>query len=278
MRVYISVDGEGATGVVTPGEMYPGRVGYEFGRKMMTLDANAAVEGACEGGAEEVLVNDAHWSMDNILLENLDPRADLIRGAHKPLGMLEGIEAGFDAAFFVGYHARAGDSDGVGNETVWGREVVAVRMNGVPVGEAELNALVAGYFGVPVVMVSGDDAFAREIRETLPLVETAVVKEHINRFSARCLPPERAHKELREAARRALANLDDHKPYIVDGPIELETEFMSTIEATAASIMPGTVRKSPRVVAYTSDDVVEARQGLSAMQTLGTTASDEIYG
>jgi len=278
MRVYISVDGEGASGVVTPGEMYPGRVGYEFGRKMMTLDANAAIEGAFSAGASEVLVNDSHWSMDNILLELLDPRADLIRGGNKHLGMMEGVDGGFDAIFLIGYHARAGHSDGVGNETIWGREVIEVRMNGKPVGEAELNAAVAGCFGVPVVMVSGDDAFCDEIKETLPRVETAVVKKHINRFAARCLSLERAHETIRTAAVRALERIAEFEPYVIDGPVELETEFMSTAEATAGALMPGAIRKSPRVVSYTGRDAVEARKGCAAIQVLGCSVSDEIYG
>jgi len=278
MRVYVSVDGEGATGVVTPGEMYPGRVGYEFGRRMMTLDTNAAVDGAFEAGADEVLVNDAHWNMTNILLEELDPRADLIRGGNKHLGMMEGINEDFDAVFFIGYHARAGHSDGVGNETIWGREVIEVRMNGEPVGEAEINAAIAGCFGVPVVMVSGDDAFCEEIRETLPDLEVAVVKKHVNRFAARCLPPDRAHDLIRRAALNALGRLTSYKPHVLDGPVELETEFMSTAEATMGSMMPGSVRKSPRVVAFTGQNTVEAWKGCFSIQVLGCAASDEIYG
>ncbi|MDR3578097.1 MAG: M55 family metallopeptidase [Anaerolineaceae bacterium] len=278
MKIYISVDGEGASGVVTAGEMYPGKPGYEFGRKMMTLDVNAAVEGAFEGGATEVVVNDSHWHMNNIDMELLDPRADLIRGGNKHLGMVEAIHEGFDGAFFIGYHARAGASDGVGNETVWGREVIEMRMNGKPVGEAEMNAAVAGFYGVPVIMVSGDNCFCEEIRQTLPMVEVAPVKYALNRFSARCLSLEKAHKLIREKAASAVHEITRHQPYKVEGPIELETEFMSTAEASTASMMPGSVRKSLRTVAFTGKDPVEAWKGVFSTQLIGCTASDDIYG
>ncbi len=276
-KIYISVDGEGASGVVTPGEMYPGRPGYEFGRKMMTLDANAAIAGAFDGGATEVVVNDSHWHMDNILYELLDPRADLIRGGNKHLGMVEQIE-GFDAAFFIGYHAMAGRSDGVGNETVWGREVIGMHMNGVPVGEAEINAAVIGRFGVPLAMVSGDDCFCNEVRRTLPDLEAAAVKYAINRFSARCLSLARAHQAIHDAAERAVKNLAKFKPYIVKGPVELDTFFTSTAEASTASMMPGAVRKDEHIVAFTGKDIVEAWKGIFSAQLIGCGASDEIYG
>jgi len=277
MKVYISADGEGVTGVVTPGEMYPGKVGYEYARRMMTLDVNAAIEGAFKGGAAEVVVNDSHWSMVNIDLELMDPRADLIRGGGKHLAMVESIE-GFDAAVFIGYHARAGATDGVGNETIFGREVIEVRVNGVPVGEGELNAAVAGHYGVPVVAVSGDDMFCREFKQTFPDVEAAVVKYAINRFAARCIPPERSHKIITEAVARGVSHYQQYQPYPSASSIEIETEFMSTAEANLAALVPGAIRKTPRVVAFKADNPVDAWKALFASQLLGSTASDDIYG
>ena len=261
MKIYISADGEGVTGVVTPGEMYPGKVGYDFACRMMTLDVNAAIEGAFEGGASEVVVNDSHWNMNNILLELMDPRADLIRGGGKHLAMVESIQD-FDAAIFVGYHARAGATDGVGNETIFGREVIEVRMNGKPVGEGELNAAVAGYFGVPIVAVTGDDKFCYEFRETFPDVEIAVVKYALNRFAARCIPPERSRTLIVDAVARGVSEHKEHKPFDAKGRVELETEFMSTAEANIASLIPGSIRKSPRVVAVTAENPPEAWKAL----------------
>ncbi len=274
MRIYISVDGEGASGVATAAEMKPGN---QFCCRMMTFDVNAAVQGAFEGGATEVVVNDSHWNDNNIDMELLDPRVNIMRGGNKPLGMVDSVQ-GFDGAFFIGYHARAGASDGVGNESNWGREIIEVRMNGKPVGEAEVNAAIAGYFDVPVVMASGDDCFCNEIRQTLPNIETAIVKHAINRFSAHCLSLENAHQAIREAACRAVKGIKSHKPYKVSGSIEIDTEFMSTAEASIASVMPGTVRKSHRVVSYTGKDPVDAYKGFVSVQLIGCTASDEIYG
>jgi D-amino peptidase len=179
---------------------------------------------------------------------------------------------------FVGYHARAGATDGVGNETIFGREVIEVRVNGIPVGEGELNAAVAGYFGVPIVAVSGDDQFCQEFCQTFPDVETAVVKYALNRFAARCIPPERSRKIIGEAVARGVKNYKNFKPYVVEGPIEIETEFMSTAEANIASLIPGAIRKTPRVVAFNADDPVNAWKALFASQILGSTASDDIYG
>lgn len=277
MIVYISADGEGITGVVTPGEMYPGKTGYEFACKMMAYDVNAAISGAFEGGATHVIVNDAHWNQNNIDIELLDPRADLIRGGGKHLSMMEGVQ-GCDAAVFIGYHARAGASDGVGNESIFGREIIELRMNGKPVGEAELNAHLAGHFDVPVVAVSGDDIFCDEIRQTLPNVETAVVKYAIGRFSARCIPPERSRKIISAAVAKGVREYKSHLPLKAEGRIELETEFMSTAEAKAASLVPGSIRKTPRVVAIYGETMPEAWRAFKSTHIIGADSSDDIYG
>src|SRR4029079_4995678 len=123
---------------------------------------NAAIEGAYAGGATEVVVNDAHWTMTNVLIEELDPRADLIKGFHKQLCMVEGVQDA-DAVFFLGYHARTGDSDGVGNETILGREIVEIRMNGKPVGESEINAALVGHLGAPARVATGRERCGRSI-------------------------------------------------------------------------------------------------------------------
>lgn len=277
MKVYISADGEGITGLVSSAEMFPGQPEYAFGREMMTADVNAAIAGAFEGGATSVLVNDSHWTMRNILPDKLDPRAELIRGFNKHLCMVEQVQ-GADAALFIGYHARVGDTDGVANETVLGMEMYAVRMNGVPVGEAEINAAVAGHFGVPVAMVSGDDVFAGEIRKTLPDVETAITKYAIDKWTARCLAPETSWRGIREAAKRGVQKAKQVRPYTVAGPVEFEVEFVSTAVANVASIVPGVTRPHPRVAAYKGRDILEAWRGCLALMLLGATASDPIYG
>jgi D-amino peptidase len=257
--------------------MYPGQPEYEFGREMMTGDVNAAIAGAFDAGATSVVVNDSHWSMRNILPQKLDPRAELIRGFNKPLCMVEQVGEA-DVAFFVGYHARVGDSDGVANETVLGKEMYAVRMNGRPVGETEINAALAGHFGVPVVLATGDDVYAREVKAALPWVEVAVTKYAIDKWTARCLSPEESWRRIREAARRAVENAAKARPYVVEGPVTFEVEFVSTAVANVAALIPGATRPHPRVVAFTGQDIVEAWRGCLALMLLGATASDPIYG
>lgn len=276
MRVYISADGEGITGLVNSAEMYPGEPDYAFGREMMTGDVNAAIAGSFAGGATEVLVNDAHWSMRNILLEKLDPRAELIRGFNKPLTMVEQIQ-GADRLFFVGYHARVGDSDGVANETLLGKEIIAVRMNGRAVGEGEINAAIAGHFGVPVAMASGDDVLGEELKQTIPGIQYAITKYAIDRWTARCLPPDRSWERIHQAAKNACLQ-NDFTPYRVSGPVTFEVEFVSTASAGLASLIPRVERVTKRATAFTGHDIIEAWKGLISMVLLGSTAADPIYG
>jgi D-amino peptidase len=279
MRILISADAEGVTGVTSTDEMLYGKPHYEFMRRMMTADVNAAIEGAFAGGATEVVVNDSHWTMTNVLIEEIDSRADLIKGFHKHLCMVEGVQAA-DAVFFLGYHCRTGDSDGVGNETILGREIVEIRMNGRPVGESEINAAVCGDFGVPVVFASGDDLYEKELRETLPDVEFGLTKFALDRWTARLLAPARARANIRDAARRAVekAVAAAFQPYSVGGPVELAVTFSSTSEALMASLVPGSERRTPRTVAYTAPTATEAWKGFFAVLLLGWTATDEVYG
>lgn len=279
MRVLISADAEGVTGITDTRELLIGRPYFEFMRTMMTDDVNAAVEGAFAGGATSVVVNDGHWTMTNIQIERLDPRAELIKGFHKHLCMVEGVQDA-DAVFFLGYHARTGDSDGVGNETILGREIVEIRMNGVPVGESEINAAVCGEFGAPVVFASGDDLYERELRQTLPDVEFGLTKYALDRWTARLLSPERSHANIRAAAQRAVerARAGEFHPYRNDGPTTLSVTFSSTAEALMAALVPGSVRATPRTVMYSANNAIDAWKAFFAILLLGWTATDEVYG
>src|SRR5690606_6665890 len=203
MKVYVSVDMEGVIGLTDPEEMHAGGSGYERGCELMTGDANAAVDGAYAAGAEAVVVNDAHGSTKNLRIDLLDPRATLIRGPGKPMRMAEGLTAGFRAACFVGYHARAGVQHGVLNHTWMGKEIQNVYLNGELCGETRLVAGFAGFLGVPVVLVTGDEAVCEEAREVLGDVETVAVKRGIDKFAAELLPPGVAQRRIREATVRA---------------------------------------------------------------------------
>ena len=279
MRILISADCEGVTGITNTNELMFGRPYYEFMRGMLTDDVNAAIDGAFAGGATEVVVNDSHWTMTNVQIERLDPRADLIKGFHKHLCMVEGVQEA-DAAFFLGYHARTGDSDAVGNETILGREIVEIRMNGKPVGESEINAAVCGQFGVPAIFASGDDLYEKELRETLPDVEFGLTKYALDRWTARLFPPARSLANIRSAAEKAVARAKTgaFTPYTPEGPISLSVTFSSTAEALMAALVPGSVRETPRIVTYTADTAVDAWKGFFAVLLLGWSATDEVYG
>lgn len=278
MKVFISADMEGTTGLTNKAQLVAEGAEYQRFQKLMTGDVNAAIAGAFDAGASEVVVNDSHWMMRNILVEELDSRAQLISGFNKPMCMIEGIDETFDAAIFTGYHARAGTDRGVGNHTILGREIIEIRLNGQPVGETAINAAIAGHFGVPVVMVAGDDMVAREAREYLGDVETAVVKTGLDRWVAKCLTPAASGKLIRETAARALSKVENFRPYKVQTPVTFELEFMSTSEATLASWLPGVVREGPRTVSLVGEDPLRAFRACLACILVAWTASDELYG
>lgn len=278
MKVFVSADMEGTTGLTNKVELVTDGTEYQRFRKLMTGDVNAAIAGAFDAGATEVLVNDSHWHMRNIVIEELDSRAQLISGFNKPMCMMEGIDETFDAAIFTGYHSRAGTDRGVGNHTILGREIIEIRMNGQPVGETAINAAIAGHFNVPVVMVAGDDALAREAREYLGSVETAVVKIGLDRWAAKCLTPQASSKLIREAAAKALSGINAYKPYKVQTPVKFELEFMSTSEAAIPALLPGVTKEGPRTISLTGEDPLRAFKACLACILLAWSASDELYG
>lgn len=272
MRVYISIDMEGVAGVVHEDQtdpIDPRHAGeYNRFRRLMTAEANAAIEGALEAGATTVLVNDSHWLMRNLLAEELHPAAELLSGGPKLRSMVEGVELGFDAAMFVGYHARAGATHAIIDHT-YTSLVHEARLNGRPVGELAINAALAGTYGVPVALVSGDQALAAEARELLGAgVETVVVKEAVGRFAARSLAPSEACRRIREGAARALQR--PHQPLTLPPPVTLEVEFALTQMADMAELAPGSVRTGGRTLTYTHDDYREVFRAWRALYNLAS--------
>jgi len=207
-------------------------VEYARFRQLMTAEANAAVEGAIEAGATGVLVNDSHWHMRNLLPEQLHEAAPLLSGSPKPWSMMEGIDGGFDAALFIGYHARAGTRHAILDHTHADR-VLEVRVNGRPLGELGLNAALAGWYDVPVELVSGDSALAAEAVELLgDQVTTVVVKEAVTRQAAKSIAPGVACRLIREGVVRALKRRST--PFVIKAPVTLEVDCMTTIARCSA--------------------------------------------
>jgi D-amino peptidase len=270
MRVYISVDMEGVAGVAHEDQtdpVQPRHAGeYNRFRRLMTNEANAAIAGAVESGATRVLVNDSHWLMRNLLAEELNPAAELLSGGPKRLSMLEGIDGGFDAAMFIGYHARSGTRNATIDHTYTSR-VYEARVNGQPVGELALNAALAGVYGVPVVLVSGDQALAAEARAVLGNgIETVVVKEAVGRFAARSMAPGLACERIRLGAAGALRRT--HAPFRFSQPVRLEVDFVVSHMADMAELVPGSSRTGGRTVSYTGDDYREVFRAWRAMYNL----------
>lgn len=271
MKIFISTDIEGI-GCVVRGEhfMTEGR-DYPEARRLMTEEVNAAVAGAFDAGAEEVVVCDAHNVGLNLLPESLDERATLIMGGPRPLSMMEGINMGFDAVFLVGYHAMSGTSDSPIVHIISSR-VAEARINGVRMGEMGLSAMVAGYFDVPVALVTSDEAGASEARELLETVETVVVKQGIGAYAAHCLHPATCRRMIRKSAAGALSRLERFLPLSVEGPILVEMRFTTVAGADQALRMPGTERVDGLTVRWQAGDALEAYRAIVAMTTLAGTA------
>ena len=260
MKVYISVDMEGGSGVASALHMKDS--GYNRMVKILTQEVNAAIEGAFEAGAKEVLVNDAHGSMTNIIIEDLDERAELISGSNKHLLQMEGIDDTFDAAFFIGYHAHEGNEDAVMNHTISGAVVTEIKRNGVVVGETAINAGIAGAYGVPVVLVAGDHVLCKEATHFLGNIETVCVKQAIDRYAARMLAPKRSQEMIRAGAKRALERIKEMKPHTITGPVEFEITTKLTSMAHMCCLFPSVERRSSKTIAVKADSYPSAYQQL----------------
>ena len=259
MKILIAADMEGISGVVNWDQVMPGSPDYPRFRQIMTEDVNAAIRGAFEAGASEVIVADGHNNSRNILIEELDPRARLNSGTPAPLSMVAGVESRVSGVLLVGYHARSGAQNAILDHT-WSDERVAnLWINERLFGETGLNAAVCGHFDVPVTMISGDQTVCAEAVDFLGQVETAVVKQATSRMTAECLPPAATQKIIQQAASRAVARLQAGNapaPFKVNAPIHMVVEFVQSEMADKAMTMPGAVRLQDRRVGYSAQDML----------------------
>ncbi|WP_228182968.1 M55 family metallopeptidase [Streptomyces anulatus] len=259
MKTLISVDMEGISGIVHSTETNPERYDYQRGRELMTADANAVIAGVLDADpTAEVLVADAHGTFRNLLPEQLDRRARLVRGKPRSLNMLAGLDEETDAALFVGYHVRAGEGPGVLAHTMNG-EILDVRVAGRSLGEIGLNAAMAGHLGVPVVLLSGDDAACAEMNDLVPAAVTVPVKDALGMAAAVTLHPEEARDRLRRAAADAVARRAEIQPLALTGTLNVEVDLASPHTVDLATLVPGVSRTGgARTVAFTSPDYATA--------------------
>jgi len=269
MKILIAADMEGVTGVTTWDQVTAGHFEYPRFRRLMTEDVNAAVRGAFDGGAKEVIVTDGHAAGSNILVEELDPRASLNTGSPSPLSMVQGVDE-VDGMIFVGYHARAGSPDAILDHTWSSKAVANVWLNDILVGEYGLNAAVAGHFDVPVIMVSGDQTACAQTIELLGDLESVVVKRATGRFAAECLPPKLTHSMIQKAAAQAVNRLVRGKtpaPFILEEPVSLSVEFHSSAMADHAMRVSGAERDGT-CVSLSLPDMVTAYHAFRGMVSL----------
>ena len=246
MRVFISVDMEGVAGVATFDQVIRGGSGYPRAQELMTEEANAAIRGAFAGGADEVVVNDSHGTMDNLLHDRLDPRARLVFGAPRPSCMVQGISRDDDVAVFLGYHAAAG-SDGVLAHT-FSSNFTEVRLDGAPVSEADVNALQAEWAGVPVVLLSGDDEICRRTAKLRPAITTVEVKRSHGFQTVDTLSPSAAAEALEAAVTETLGAGPFPRPPRPAEPRHVAVDFLVPLYADLAQSVPGSVRTGGRTL------------------------------
>ena len=268
-KVFISVDMEGIWGVVQGSQTSSSGADYGLARKWMVGDTNAVIAGLFEAGASEVVVNDSHGSMRNIIADELDPRASLISGSPKPLSMMQGIDDTFDACIFVGYHARAGTPEATLDHTYSSATIRWIKLNGREMPELGINAAIAGYFDVPVIMLSGDTETCAQAKSVLGQDLVAVaVKDAVGRYAAANLPEEVARRRLKEGAKEALLKTENMPVFKPNAPYEFELEFHTSAQAEMPMLVPNIKKTGARGIAFSSTDCLEGFKLMRALIAL----------
>jgi D-amino peptidase len=265
LKVFISVDMEGITGLVLPSETSRSGDDYGYFRQIMTKETNAAIEGALAAGATDIVVRDSHGSARNILPEMLNRNARLLREwSGGPKSMMEGIDETFDAVLFVGYHAKAGTADAIIDHTMSGN-VMNVEVNGVSLPEAGINALIAGHYDVPIAFVAGDQAICDQANGLFGDVETVAVKEGIGNATL-SVHPEVGREMIRAGVERALRNLSQYRPYKLDAPYTLVLTMKTEAVVYSGAFYPGAERTGDWELTYRSDNIMDIIAAFSWMR------------
>ncbi len=255
MKLYIATDMEGISGTVHGTSTMPPSPDYDRYRKLMTQEVNAAIEGALEAGVTEILVNDGHGTMRNILAEELHPEARLISGYPKPMLQLTELDTSFSAAVFIGFHARS-NTNGVMSHTFFGSGFNYLKLNGHECTEAEFDAAVAGRWNVPVVCVSGDNILEQQLKAWMPSTRFAQTKIATSHKSANSLHPTKACAVIKEQVMNGIRSRDQIPPLKIAGPYEIEVQFKAVAQCDVCSIIPGVTRIDPITVRYSHSDLL----------------------
>lgn len=269
-KVYISVDMEGVGGVVTNEQLGPAGFEYARARQFMTDEALAAIQGARDAGATEILVSDSHGNGQNLLIDQFPADVTVIRSWPRPLMMMEGIDSTFVAAVFIGYHSGTSNVRGVRAHTMSSATLTSVTLNGVEVPEGGLNAAIAGHFGVPVVAISGDDAAVSEVSKFTGAVAGAVVKRAISFHSAATMTPKAAQDLIRARVKAGVEQRASAKPYVVRGPITLEMSFKHYRAAELLAYLPIVTRVNAHTIRFVGKDIVEVSKFIEFVNSYST--------
>lgn len=264
LKVYISADMEGISGVASADQLSP--AGFEYGqaRQWMTGDVLAAIQGARDAGATEFVVSDSHGNGQSLLIDRFpaDIPITIVRAFPRPLGMMEGLDRSFAAAMFVGYHTATTSATGVRAHTMSSALLTRIALNGTPMSEAGINAAIAAELGVPVVLITGDDAIVNESRERFGAIEGVAVKRAIGFHSAAALTPEVAQAAIRQHAKAALGRRGEMKPYQIAKPITLEVSFKNYRPVELLGYLPNVQRIDSHTVRFVGRDMTEVSKFL----------------
>jgi len=258
-KVYISADMEGITGVASVDQLSPGSFEYERAREWMTGEVLAAIQGARDAGATEFVISDSHGNGESLLIDRFptDVPVTIVRSFPRPLGMMEGVDSSFAAAIFIGYHASTSSTTGVRAHTISSALLTRIALNGISMSEAGINAAIAAQYGVPVVMLTGDDAIVAETKARLGPIEGVAVKRAIGFHSTATLTPEAARRLIREHAANAVRRRGEMKPYVMTRPITLEVSFKNYRPVELLGYLPNVQRIDSHTVRYVARDMVD---------------------
>ncbi|MBW8861446.1 MAG: M55 family metallopeptidase [Acidobacteria bacterium] len=267
-KIFISVDMEGISGVVQPAQLGPDGFEYQRAREWMTGEVNAAIAGIRESGPAEIVICDSHGNGQSLLIDKVPEDVRIVRGFPRPLEMMQGLDETFTAAMFIGYHASEWTPGAVGGHTISSARLLGVRLNGAEVSEGIYNAALAGHFGVPVALVSGDRLAVTQVQQVAASAEGAIVKEPYGYHSANTVTPARGQAMIREGAKRAMGKIGSLQPYRVTTPVALEVGFKLTIDAERAAFVPGLARSDAHNVKGTFHDMIEITKLLQVLTSL----------
>ena len=257
-KIFISADLEGVVGAVTSEQLGPNGFEYNRFREFMTAEVNAAINAARAAGATEILIADSHGNGQNLLIEKLPKDVKLIRSWPRPLGMMEGIDSSFDGVIFTGYHASTDNMEGVRAHTFSSASFTSIKVNGKVMTEGSWNAAVAGEFGVPVIMVAGDDTAVNEVKALIGNAEGAIVKESISFHSAKSLHPEAAYDLITKKTSYAVKNIKKYKPYKIKGPVTVSVSFKHYQPSQILAYLPMFKRTDSHTIEFKAKNMVEA--------------------